>query len=109
VFVPNFSSAAIVANDEDSDVRWNGNPTADVILSSGGDVPLIAMAFGNEGGGTLTPDTNDLDAQSAFAGGELGIFWSIYNHGETPVDHNFDVGNPGGFVNWCASAYFEIT
>jgi len=108
VFVPNFAPSAIVANDSDSQLVRNANPSADTILSGGGNVPLIAMAFGKEGFG-LTPDTNNLAGASAEAGGELGIFWSIYNDGDTPQNHNFDVGNPAGADNWCASCYFEIT
>lgn len=89
-----------------------GNPASQTISSSGGTVPLLALAFYYtlNGSGIINPRTFTpaKDGETASADQSHYSAWKIYDVDETPVNHSVDMDDEGT-SNRVIKGYVELS
>ena len=106
IFRPNVQLTTVTPTDMVAKMTSN-NPSSQTINASGATTPLIVVGCGMKYADTMSFSTESpsFDATETSADQDALAGYSIYNIGDTPVDHTVDI-NDFGLNNGLCSGYF---
>ena len=105
VLRPDATITAVTDNDTSNNQATTGNPTSQTITASGESAPVVLYGH-MYASGTVSPRSTSPAMTELTSGATHYSHYYLYNSGDTPADHTYDMDDEG--TNFISSGYLTF-